>query len=206
MANNKKNLNTLLFKVTILFYLITLIVLSLFFKKELIIAQYVNILTYIFPISFLIVDLTEKYFWKPIINLSSKSKILSHFLSEYETPILQENYNVVIKHNLHNSQPYEIRGKMKIKQTYTTVTISMTTENNRSHSLISEIIKENDKYVLYYIYETNPKALELEGNPAQKGGCRIYLNSTLEGHLNNDIEGDYWTSSKTIGEIYLKSI
>ncbi|HHY08835.1 MAG TPA: hypothetical protein GX530_10075 [Corynebacteriales bacterium] len=68
-----------------------------------------------------------------------------------------------------------------------------------STSIVSTIVCENGHYILYYTYITNPKSKYSERNPIQYGTCRLELDNTME------LRGTYWTSRRTIGDIYLKA-
>jgi hypothetical protein len=85
-----------------------------------------------------------------------------------------------------------------IKQTLFSTYVSISTDEILSNTITSEISKENGEYVLYYTYITNPKSQFSIDNPIQYGTCRIPL---LD---KNILNGTYWTSRKTIGDILLK--
>lgn len=61
-------------------------------------------------------------------------------------------------------------------------------------------MEENEQYVLYYTYITNPKSKYSKENPIQYGTCRLLINST------DKLTGTYWTSRKTIGDMELTKI
>lgn len=93
-------------------------------------------------------------------------------------------------------------GKKKtsiiIKQSLLYTSVRITTNEITSRSITSSIVFENEEFVLYYNYLTNPKIKFIKENPIQYGTCRIILNSKTELHAT------YWTTQKTIGDIYLK--
>jgi len=95
-----------------------------------------------------------------------------------------------------------IAGKKKvsiiIKQSLLSTCVKIITNEITSSSITSSIVFENEEYVLYYNYLTNPKSKFINGNPIQYGTCRIILNNKTE------LNGTYWTTQKTIGDIYLK--
>lgn len=95
-----------------------------------------------------------------------------------------------------------IAGKKKIsiviKQSLLSTSVRITTNEITSSSITSSIVFENEEYVLYYNYLTNPKSKFIKENPIQYGTCRIILKSKTELH------GTYWTKQQTIGDIYLK--
>lgn len=125
----------------------------------------------------------EKYFWR--------------FIPWNRPYILKEKYDGKIEYiwdGSRHTKPITIH----IKQTWLTVKITTETNINRSHTVIGDIIQENGVDVLYYTYITNPSVLSEDNNPAQRGTCRMVLDG------NNVLKGEYWTSSKTVGNIEWK--
>ena len=73
--------------------------------------------------------------------------------------------------------------------------MQITTNEITSNTIVANLVEENEEYILYYTYITNPKSKE---NPIQHGTCRLMLS-------NKDcLTGSYWTSRQTIGDIELK--
>lgn len=151
----------------------------------------------------ILVVLIERFFWKDILKKLSKSKWIWTFFDHYECPVLQEEYKCLIKYEWPAGTFGEKDAVIKVSQTYTSITIELITDEIKSRSLISEIVKENDEFILYYTYRTNPKAQFLDINRGQYGGARIVLNSIVDNDANSKIEGVYWTTSKTKGDIFL---
>lgn len=168
-----------------------------------------NILKYLsssIVVTSIIIIFINRFFWKNILSFFSKYKWIWPFFEQYECPILYEKYNCLIKYEWPKGVFGEKNSTIKIFQTYTSVTIDLYTDEIKSRSLISEIVKENDEFILYYTYRTNPKAKYLEKNKSQYGGCRIVLDSITSEGANKNVEGIYWTTSKTKGDMSLSSI
>lgn len=72
-----------------------------------------------------------------------------------------------------------------------------TTNEITSSTMTSSIVVENEEYVLYYTYLTNPKSKFIKGNPIQYSTCKIILKSKAELHET------YWTTQQTIGDIFI---
>lgn len=88
---------------------------------------------------------------------------------------------------------------IKISQTLTDVNVSIKSDEITSKSITSELVEENNQYVLYYTYITQPKSEFSDKNPIQYGTCKVLVDDVKEFH------GVYWTTSKTKGDIYFKS-
>ncbi len=112
-------------------------------------------------------------------------------------PKLKTNYDGLLKYN-YKGVYGEKNIAITIKQTYLTTKITIITDEIESNTITSELLVENDKYVLYYTYITNPKSEYSDENPIQLGTCRIAINNT------NEFSGKYWTNRKTIGDIDFK--
>ncbi len=112
------------------------------------------------------------------------------------TPRLMGEYNGTIKYN-YNSKNHRKSTKVTIKQTSLKIRVKITTNEITSNTITSDLIEENDEYVLYYTYITNPRSQYSTQNPIQHGTCRLVQID------ENKLEGQYWTSRQTIGDITL---
>lgn len=89
---------------------------------------------------------------------------------------------------------------VKIRQTLLSIKVQITTNEITSNTIVANLIEENEEYVLYYTYITNPKSKYSKKNPIQHGTCRLILSA------KDCLTGNYWTSRQTIGDIELKRI
>lgn len=112
------------------------------------------------------------------------------------TPKLKGSYTGKLIYN-YNEKSKRKNIKVDIAQTSLKVRIKITTNEITSNTITSDIVEENGDYVLYYTYLTNPSSQYSAQNPIQYGTCRLI--QTDKGKL----EGRYWTSRKTIGDIKL---
>lgn len=87
-----------------------------------------------------------------------------------------------------------------IKQTLISIKIQIRTNEITSNTIVGNLVEERDEYVLYYTYITNPKSKYSKKNPIQYGTCRLSTENPKY------LEGIYWTSRKTIGDIKLTRI
>lgn len=85
-----------------------------------------------------------------------------------------------------------------VKQTLLSVKVQIKTNEITSNTIVGDIVEENGEYALYYTYITNPKIKYSKENPIQRGTCRLVKNNKKE------LNGIYWTSRNTTGDIELK--
>lgn len=127
--------------------------------------------------------------------------LYSGFLWRYnpleKTPKLMGEYNGVIEYNF--SGTLEQKDTLvTIKQTLLSTKVQITTNEITSNTIVGNLVEENDEYILYYTYITNPKSKYSKENPIQYGTCRLSTN------IKDKLIGTYWTSRKTIGDIELE--
>lgn len=112
-------------------------------------------------------------------------------------PHLMGIYNGYIEYNFSGDiKKKEVR--VDIKQTALSVKVKIFTNEITSNTIASNIVKENDEYILYYVYVTSPKSKYSKENPTQYGTCRLLKTN------DNELNGIYWTSRQTIGDIELR--
>ena len=132
-----------------------------------------------------------------LIIMGIYEKWLWRFSPFEKIPNIDGEYLGNIEYN-YNGVAGKKKVSIRMKQSLLSINVKITTNEITSSSITSSIILENEEYVLYYNYLTNPKSKFIKGNPIQKGTCRIILNSKSELH------GTYWTTQQTIGDIYIK--
>lgn len=186
------------------YVVIIVFVLNFFLTKELNFSKMYNLFLFSAGLTFGIVWLFENYLWKDILSNFKKNDLLWIYFQDYEIPILKDEYDAVIKYEFNNKKGIK-ETIIKVNQTYSSINIFFVTDEIESSTVISEIIKKNDKFYLYYIYETVPKSKFAQQNPPQIGGCRITLDSIKDNNANEKLRGKYWTTSKTTGDMELTS-
>lgn len=132
-----------------------------------------------------------------VIIMGVYNAILWRYNPLEKAPRLMGQYNGHIEYNFTGaleSKPVNVI----IKQTALTVTVKIVTDEITSNTITSNLVEENDEFVLYYTYITNPRSRYSGENPIQHGTCRL----TESGE--SKLQGTYWTSRKTIGDIELE--
>lgn len=133
-------------------------------------------------ITIIISILYEKFAWK--LNPLEK------------TPKLYEKYNGILEYN-YNGKIGNKEIEVFFKQSLFHIKVELISNEIISSTITSKIIEENGNYVLYYTYITNPKSKFSDENPIQFGTCRFIVDNP------KTLEGIYWTSRETKGDIYL---
>lgn len=134
-----------------------------------------------------------------IILMGLYNAILWKFNPLERIPRLMGTYNGNIEYNFSGENGTK-DATVIITQTVLSVKVKIVTNEITSNTIIGNIIEENDDFVLYYTYITNPQSKYSNVNPIQYGTCRLIAKSKTE------LSGTYWTSQKTIGDIKLKKI
>lgn len=189
-------------KKLLLFFSTLILFVYWFINKEITISNIIECFGYSILLTSIVIRLIDHYFWKRILLFFKKYDFLWNLLESYETPILKKQYDCLIDYNWKGKKGTK-KTKVKIEQTYTSITVSLKTDEIESSTIISEIVKSNNQFILYYLYVTNPKAKFSKKNPIQLGGCKIILESLNEINSNDTLRGTYWTTSKTIGDMKL---
>lgn len=125
-------------------------------------------------------------------------KILWRFNPLVKIPKLKKEYIGKLSYNFQGVSG-EKSIEIFVEQTFLTVKIKLITDEIQSNTITSELLEENGQYVIYYTYITNPYSKYSEGNPIQIGSCKLIINNS------KSLNGIYWTSRKTIGDVNLNS-
>lgn len=164
-----------------LFGVALFVAINWFIQKPNNIADYVQIIFESSGASTLLVIFYNKFLWKidPTNDLPNiGGNYTGHIVYRYDSVLGNKEI------------------KVKISQTFLDVNVSIITDEITSSTITSEIIKENSNYVIYYTYITNPKNEFSKNNPIQRGTCRLNI-------FEDQLEGSYWTTRKTTGDIKL---
>jgi len=112
-------------------------------------------------------------------------------------PLIFGSYTGEINYTHQHNEGRNKIVDVKIEQSYLSTKVYLSTDEISSSSLTSDIVNENGEMVLYYTYITNPKNKYSKDNPINRGTARLVING-------NTIEGVYWTSRNTTGDIIIK--
>jgi len=104
--------------------------------------------------------------------------------------------------NSQNNKISPIEIKAFVRQNFDSISIEMHTEKMISTSYIANIITDKNTGIqeLCYVYTSKSKIETRETNPWHDGTTKLLIYD----EKNPRLEGEYWTSRKTIGKIILK--
>jgi hypothetical protein len=138
--------------------------------------------------------------WTVFVNWFWKWKLFYPWL--VQTPNLSGEWEGDIKSNWKKDELDLIPIEVSIKQSFFHIQVRIKTNESRSHSIGAsfDIDKARGLQQLFYSYLNTPKS-------GIRDRSDIHYGSTLlnfEGFKVNEMEGEYWTSRETTGEIHLK--
>lgn len=177
-------------------YVFVLICVTCFFAKKLIfgmdsIMDYLDIVEQAVTVSLPIILFYGSLLWK--------------FNPLEKTPRIMGEYTGNINYCYMN-QPETKSIEVFIKQNLFGIKVKIKTNEITSNTITGNFVEENDDYVLYYNYITNPKSRYSEKNPIQRGTCRLVPEISVKKfriEWVSELSGTYWTSRQTIGDIHL---
>lgn len=101
-------------------------------------------------------------------------------------------------HVFSNYRDAPIPSYLAIKQTYSRISISLITDQGRSHSLACRWSKaDNGEQGVFYIYQLVPDILSRKSDPVRFGGGML----EVAGQPPHEVHGPYWTDGLTVGKI-----
>lgn len=138
--------------------------------------------------------------WMVFISWGWKWKVFHPWL--VQTPNLSGKWSGEIKSNWNNGELAPIPVEVSINQSFFNIQVRVKTDESRSHSIGAsfDIDKERGYQQLFYSYLNTPKS-------GVRDRSEIHYGSTLlnfEGFKVEEMEGEYWTSRESTGEIKLK--
>ncbi|QBQ56006.1 hypothetical protein [Nitrosococcus wardiae] len=141
-------------------------------------------------------------FWLVFIKWLWKFRLFYPWL--VQVPNLSGKWKGTIKSNWDNGTQDPIPMEITIDQTFLNIQVRIKTEESRSFSLDASfnIDKDRGQQQLFYSYLNTPK-------PGVRDRSQIHYGSALlmfDGYDKNEMEGEYWTSRETTGEMHLKRV
>ena len=139
-------------------------------------------------------------FWIVFIKWFWKLKIFYPWL--VQTPNLSGNWEGTIISNWNEGNRDPIPMKITIDQTFLNIQVRVKTDESRSFSVAAsfDIDKDRGQQSLFYTYLNTPKAGIRDRSEIHYGSALL----VFEGFEVNEMEGEYWTSRETTGDIHLK--
>ncbi len=137
--------------------------------------------------------------WLIFIKWAWKWRIFYPWLVPF--PNLSGNWKGTILSNWQGQAQPEKTIEISITQTFFNVQVRMKTDESRSYSIGAsfDIDQDRGQQQLFYSYMNTPKASVRERSEMHYGSTVL----NFEGFNVKKMEGDYWTSRETTGEIKL---
>ena len=138
--------------------------------------------------------------WLIFIKWAWKWKIFYPWLVPF--PNLSGDWEGFIKSNWEGKKLDPIPTEVSIHQTFFNIQVRIKTGESRSHSIGAnfDIDKDRGYQQLFYSYLNTPKSSVRNRSEIHYGSTRL----DFEGYKIEKMEGEYWTSRLTTGEINLK--
>lgn len=112
-------------------------------------------------------------------------------------PNLNGKWECIIKYNFDGKDREKI-SEVNIEQDLFGINVILITDEIKSNAITASIINEHGSKYLIYTYRTTPKQDVRDKNPIQYGTAKIDISDI------NNVYGEYWTTRKTQGMMYLK--
>ncbi len=138
--------------------------------------------------------------WIIFIKWGWKWKVFYPWLVPF--PNLSGEWEGYIKSNWEGTDIKEISTEVNIHQTFFNVQVKVKTGESRSYSIGAsfDIDQDRGSQQLFYSYLNTPKSSVRERSEIHYGSTLLIF----EGFNVTKMEGEYWTSRETTGEIILK--
>jgi hypothetical protein len=112
-------------------------------------------------------------------------------------PVLHGTWRTELQTSHDARKEESIECYLVIDQTYSRICTRMLFDRSESQSMSGDIVYENSRCTLYYIFRSEKRTLERDGNPPSRGGAELRVRRTPK----LELEGDYWTEERTAGHI-----
>jgi len=112
-------------------------------------------------------------------------------------PVIHGTWKTELKTNHEDRKDEIIECYLVIDQTYSRIYARMLFDRSRSSSMSGDLVRENGRCVLYYVFRSDKHALEPATNPPNRGAADLTVAMKPSPHL----EGDYWMEVGTKGRV-----
>lgn len=132
-----------------------------------------------------------------VMGLALYEKVLWKYNPLEKTPKIFGEYSGVLEYE-YDLCFHKKNIKIIIGQSLLNTSVKIITDEMTSNTITSNFVYENGEFVLYYSYITTPKSKYSINNPIQYGTSRLTIQS------DGLLEGSYWTTRQTKGDITFK--
>jgi hypothetical protein len=122
---------------------------------------------------------------------------LPGFRRFHRRPILHGTWKTELSTSYEERKDEGIDCYLVINQTFSRICARMLFDRSRSGSMSGDIVRENGRCVLYFVFRSDKDALEPAANPPGRGAADLTIATKPSLHL----EGDYWMMGGTQGKM-----
>lgn len=115
----------------------------------------------------------------------------------HRRPVIHGTWKTELKSSYEGRKDEVIECYLVIDQTYSRICARMLFDRSRSSSMSGDLVRENGRCVLYYVFHSEKHALEPASNPPNRGAADLTV--ATQPHLH--LEGDYWMMVGTKGRV-----
>ena len=115
----------------------------------------------------------------------------------HKRPVLHGTWKTELRTSYRDRQDELIECYLVIDQSYSQICARMLFDRSRSASMSGELVREDGRCVLYYVFRSDKGALEPATNPPSRGAADLTVGMLPAIHL----EGDYWMEVGTKGQL-----
>lgn len=148
-----------------------------------------GLLRLVFPVSSAVILLLlgfDQWLWRwPVIR---------RFLSR---PVIRGTWKCELRTSYADRAHELIEAYLVVDQTYSRICVRMLFDRSQSVSMSGDLVYENGRCILYYVFRSDKSALEPDSNPPARGAADLKV--SREPVLA--LEGDYWMERGTKGTL-----
>jgi hypothetical protein len=112
-------------------------------------------------------------------------------------PVLHGTWRAELRTSYEGRKDETIESYLVIRQTYSTVCIDMLFDRSQSTSVSGDLVAEDGRCLLYYVFRSDKQTLERDDNPPARGAAQL----TVSRKPLVRLEGDYWMEHGTHGRV-----
>jgi hypothetical protein len=112
-------------------------------------------------------------------------------------PVLHGTWKTELGTSYEGRKNETIEAYLVARQTYSTICVDMLFDRSNSTSMNGDLVMENGRCVLYYVFRSDKQTLERDENPPARGAAQL----TVSRRPLLRLEGDYWMEHGTRGRV-----
>lgn len=112
-------------------------------------------------------------------------------------PVIHGTWKTELRTSYEGRMDEVIECYLVIDQTYSRIRARMLFDRSRSASMSGDLVREDGRCVLYYVFHSDKQSLEPATNPPSRGAADLTVAMKPMPHL----EGDYWMEVGTKGRL-----